>query len=162
MATKKKAAAKGPKPASSGKKLLASDPNLTADERAVIQAVKEFETTEKSIALFKQDNGQLMEEYGALLEEREQKRQAADKLVRALDVSYGPWDRYQERTSYNVDALVQLIGKKKFMEIGGTESTAIEYSIDGQKIELAIASKVIPAEIVPDVKTVSPSYHAPK
>lgn len=157
-----KKASKKARPATSGKTLVATDPNLNHEEQAAVSAVKEYQTAEKTIELFKQDNQQLMTEYLELLEEKEQKRQVADKLIRALDVSFGPWDRYSERTTYNADMLCQLIGKQKFMELGGVESTAVVYSIDGQKVELAIASGAIPKEVVPEVKTVTSSYHTPK
>lgn len=161
MATKKAAKPKGP---SSGKKLLASDPHLTDQERQVLEAVWQFEIAEKTIQIFEEDpkHKAIMSQYKELLEERDQKLQAADQLVRGLDVSCGPWDRYSESTKYLPTVMYQHLGKAKFLEFGGKISTETIYSVDKGRVEIAIAKGDIDADTAKAIKTVTPSYHTPK
>jgi hypothetical protein len=162
MAAKKAASKKKAASASSGKKLLSSDPTLTDQERQALEAVRQFEISEKTIQIFKDDNQQLMAEYDALIEERNQKLEVADQLVRGLDVSCGPWDRYTASVRYNADALFQHLGRTQFLNVGGSINTQTVYDLDKERVEIAIQTGAIPANVVPAFKTESPSYHAPK
>jgi len=144
------------------RRLVATDPRLTDAERAAIKAVEEFRTAEKTIEIFSNDNAALMEEYRQLLEERNQKMEAADVAIRGVDASYGPWDRFTADIRYNPTVLYQHIGQKKFLEIGGIIGTEPTYSIEGERIELAIAKGEIPAAVVPAVKKIIPKFRAPK
>jgi hypothetical protein len=162
MTTKKKASKPAATATSQKSTLLPTDPSLTPAEAAAVQAVQEFNTAEKVVALFEQENERVMAEYRALLDEREQKRQEADKLVRGLDVSCGPWKRYTETIRYDESALFQIVGKAKFLEIGGVIGTTSTYSIESSRIELAISTGTIPPATVNEFKKVTPMYRAPK
>lgn len=159
-ATNKTAAA--PAQTQSGATLFYGAHNLTDQQRAVVEAVHEFEVAERTIAMYEEENASVFATYKELIEERNQKRQAADKLVRALDVSCGPWDRYSERVKWDPDALYQGLGKDGFLAIGGSISTETVYKIDKDRVEQAYKAGSIPANVVTAARAVSPSYHAPE
>lgn len=97
---------------------------------------------------------QLSQEYNAALE-------AADKKVRALGVSCGPFDCYQTATSYDADKLYEELGKDEFLRVGGVIKTVTKYDVDKAKLEAHITSNSVPTEVVDVVKTVSPRYKKP-
>ena len=170
MAQKKKAASKKSPapdtstaaPASSGKKLIYGDPNVTQAEWAVIQAVREFEVAEHALKLHEEQHKAVFDEYRELIEERNNLREAADKMVRGLDVSCGDWDRYQASVKWDPNALYQAIGRDAFLAIGGGIGTELVYSIDKERAELAMKTGHIPPAAVEVARKVTPSYHAPK
>lgn len=144
------------------RKLVPGDPNLTPQEKEALEAAKEYERSLKILDMFKIENSKVFKDYTELLEELEQKRQVADKLLRGLDVSYGPWERFSEQKVPNAQALYNLVGEQKFLELGGTISQQPIYDIDKEKLEVAIAAKKIPAEAANEVLKVTPKYRAPK
>lgn len=153
----KKAAAK---PVS--RRLNPNDERLTEQERVAVTVADEFRDVEKVLEVFIAENQAVMGTYFELLEERNQKRQAADLAIRQLDVSYGAWDRYTERTNYDVSELYQRIGEKQFLALGGSIGMERVYTMEKERIELAIATKQIPPQVAELITKVVPSYHAPK
>lgn len=170
MATKKKAASKKttasetstPQSASSGKRLTYGDPNVTPEEFAVIQAVREFEVAEHAVRIHEEQHKQVFEEYKELLEDRNVKRQSADKMVRALDVSCGEWDRYQASVKWDANALHQVLGRDAFLAIGGSIGTELVYGIDKDRAEIAMKTGQLPQNAIDLARKVTPAYHAPK
>lgn len=145
-----------------GRKLVPSDPNLTDAERKAIEAIKEYEVAERVLDMFKIENSAIMKTYGELLEELEQKRQVADARIRATDASYGKWERFSEQKKYFPDKVYEIVGKDKFLEMGGSISSQPVYSIDPKKIDLAIADGTIPEAGAEHVKKVTSKYRSPK
>lgn len=167
MAARKKAAA-APEPQlepgkkKPGRKLVAGDPELDQAEQDAIVAVKDFETAEKVLDMFKIENSSVFKTYSELLDEREQKRQVADAAVRQCNASFGPWERYSERKTYNPEVLYERVGKETFLELGGKIDKITTYSIEPAKVEVGIATKKIPEAIVADIRKVIPNYRSPK
>jgi hypothetical protein len=157
MAAKKKVTKTPKKPATV--QLDAADPKLKPIEQDVIKAHQEFKDAEKVLNLFLATNEPVMREYFALIEEHNTKLQNADKIIRAADIGYGEWKR-SERIKYDPEGLYALIGRAKFLEIGGVESTVKVHDIDSEKIELALAKKLIAES--EDFKKTTSAYHAPK
>jgi ribosomal protein L14E/L6E/L27E len=145
-----------------GRKLVPSDPNLTDAEKAAIKAVKAYETADKTIDIFRIEHEETLATYTQLLEEREQKRQVADAAIRAVDATFGPWQRFSEQKKYYPDVLYERLGEKRFLEIGGRVGQVPSYEINAEQIELAIAAKKIPEAIVPDIRKITPKFRAPK
>lgn len=94
---------------------------------------------------------ELAQEYNATLE-------AADKAVRAQQVSCGPFDAFQWSTKYSADTLYDLVGKEKFIEYGGKISTVTQYEVDKSRVESLIATHKIPHKVVEAFRKRSPSY----
>lgn len=147
-----------------GRKLIPGSPSLDDKEKAAVKAVKEFEQSEKVIELYTTDpeNREIIENYHKLLDERDQKLQVAEAAVRATDATCGPFIRTHATTKWLPAALYDRLGQQKFLAIGGKIGTETVYSITKEQAELALASKVIKEEMLPDVRKISPTYRVPK
>jgi hypothetical protein len=139
----------------------ASD-DLDEAELEAIKAVKSYETYERRVAAFESDNREIFEGYDAMLEELERKRQVADALIRKTDATFGPWERFSEQRSYDVQALYTLLGKEKFLALGGTETEMPVIEFERKLLELQIKKRAIPASIVSQIVNVTSKYRAPK
>lgn len=145
-----------------GRKLVPNDPELDDAEKTAIKAVRAYEAATKTLDLFRIENGEMFKIYDELVEEQEQKRQVADAAMRATDASFGPWNRFSERKTYDTTMLYESIGEAKFLEIGGRLNKVTTYEIDPKQIEVAAAARKIPARVMEEVRKVVPSYRAPK
>jgi hypothetical protein len=88
-------------------------------------------------------------------------REAAEKKVRSLDVSCGPFDRYQVATKYDPEKLYNAVGPTEFRNLGGTSRLVAEYTIDKKVIEAAIARNEIPTAVLAVVRKAEPRYKVP-
>lgn len=145
-----------------GRKLMAASDDLDDSEREAIKAIKAYEAQERKLAAFEGEHGDIFEAYDLLLSELERKRQIADTTIRALDASFGPWERFSERRSYDTQTLYQLVGEERFLELGGTVTKMPVIEIERATLELAIKKKEIPKSVVTEILTITPSYRAPK
>lgn len=144
------------------RKLIPTDPDLDPSEKAAIKAIKQFETAEKTLDMFALEYPDVFKTYAELVEERNRTLQVADAAIRATGASFGPWQCYTEQKKYDAKAVYEHLGQAKFLEIGGAINTETVYSIDPQKIEVAIAAHTIKEAAIPDIKKVTPVYRAPK
>ena len=129
---------------------------------ADIPEVEAFVDAEDMLREFEQTHANIIATRSTLVENRNQKREAADKAVRAKEVSCGPWDIYQTQTKFNAEALYNAMGKDGFMKVGGRLQTKTAYDVDKAKVAAAIARGEIPTDVAEVVVTVSPRYHSPK
>jgi hypothetical protein len=145
-----------------GRKLIPTSPELDEPELEAIKAIKSYETTERKISLFESTNGEVFKTYDGMLEELERKRQVADAKIRATDATFGPWERFSEQKKYDTTALYDLIGKERFLALGGTVTEMPVIELDRDKLELAIASKELSKAVVAAILKITPMYRAPK
>lgn len=145
-----------------GRKLIPTSPELDEPELEAIKAIKSYETTERKISLFESENGEVFKTYDAMLDELERKRQVADAKIRATDATFGPWERFSEQKNYDTTALYDLIGKERFLALGGTVTEMPVIELERDKLELAIAEKEISKSVVSAILKITPKYRAPK
>jgi len=126
-----------------------------------IPEVSAFIETLAQLEAFKAQNSGVFEQYEQIIGEHNQKLEAADKMVRQLGVSCGPFDLYQYGTSYDPKALYDAVGHDRFLQVGGSNHTEKVYKVDKAKVEVAIQQNQIPNEAVESFKTVAPRYHKP-
>lgn len=127
-----------------------------------IPEVAAYRETKDMIDMFRQRHSHIFEAYDNLLEDLAQKREAADKIVRAKQVSCDDWDLYQFQTKIHPDKLYNALGMDGFLRVGGSTSVQTIYDVDKAKLEAAIARGEVPAEVANEVIVKSPRYHAPK
>lgn len=89
-------------------------------------------------------------------------QQAADKQVRALNVFCGPWVKHRSSIEVNTQELLDTIGVEAFLGLGGEKHTKVEYTIDKQKLDMAIANGTIPPDLAEKVRIEKIAYSAPK
>jgi len=126
-----------------------------------VPAVSTFVEALGQLEAFKSQHEAVFNQYEQLVTEYNQKLEAADKLVRQLGISCGPFDLYQFGTSYDPKALYDAVGHDRFLQVGGSVHTEKVYKIDKVKVEVAIQQNQIPAEAIDAFKTVAPRYHKP-
>lgn len=128
-----------------------------------IPEVGEFMAAAKELREFKEVNAEFFEAYEKYLEKYNNSLERADKAVRAKQVSCGPFVLTgRPSVRINVDKLVEAIGVDDFKAIGGQIETKPSYTIDKNKVEVAISQKLIPQEAVSSFRTVVCSYSKPE
>lgn len=131
-------------------------------EISEIPEVAAFEESKQMLEAFKTRYIQIFESYEHLVADANQKLEAADKVVRAKEISCGDWDLYQYQTKVDAEALFNALGMDKFLQVGGKTTTKTVYDADKARIEASAARGDISKNIATDVLKQSPRYHAPK
>lgn len=128
---------------------------------AEIPEVQAFEEVKAILLAFREANPQFFQHYDALIEDYNQKREAADKAVRAADVSCGSWDQFQRYTSYDWEKLYEAVGRERFIEAGGKIINKKVFKGDAKRLEMAIAQGVVPKEVADECTDIESKYHSP-
>lgn len=127
-----------------------------------VPEVEEFMEADDRYQAFKEKHRKIFEQLIALAEDRNAKLESADKAVRAREASCGPFKLLGAPTvKINAAELIEQVGKKNFFELGGRETKITEYSIDRAEFERAVASNLLPEEVVDSVKTIVCRFSKP-
>lgn len=127
-----------------------------------IPEVAAYMEAEEMLRLFLEARPDFAKTLREMIHDLDQKRQAADKVVKARGVVCGPWKVHSVRTTYNADLLYDLIGKEQFLAVGGVEETVVQKTVDKKKLEAAIAKGELQADTIAEIKKESLAYKAPK
>jgi hypothetical protein len=131
------------------------DPSEVPEVAAFIEADEVLNT-------FMEAHKDVFETFRMLVDDRNTKRQSADKMVRATQVLCGPWQQQAKKTLIDVEMLYDRLGRDEFLAVGGSIETKPHYSMDKKRLEQAIATNRVPAEVALDAIKPVVSYHAPK
>jgi len=71
------------------------------------------------------------------------------------------FDLYQQQESYDAQALYDAVGEVQFLDVGGLVATKTVYTVDKQRLQIAIAQKRVAEEVAEAILTVSPRFHKP-
>lgn len=128
-----------------------------------ISEVADFEEADAQLREFMNQHRDIFNRYEQLAGQYNQRRQAADKAVRAADVSCGPWDRFSQQIKIDWKGLYDYFGgdKNAFMNAGGHISRVTQYTGNKEEIEVRIASGEIPADDAKAFRTISGRYKKP-
>lgn len=126
-----------------------------------IVEVQEFIAAEHELSTFREEHSAVFEKFDELAVNYNQKLEAADKVVRAKQVSCGPWDLYQEQVKYDAKILFESVGRERFISVGGTMETQTIYGVDKSRIEASINQGLIPTDVAAQFRSVSPRFHKP-
>lgn len=127
-----------------------------------IPEVAAYVEAEEMMRAFVEGHPEFAKTVRGLLHDLDQKRQAAEKVVKARGIVCGPWKVHSVRTSYDAGLLCSLLGEKQFLEIGGAVEQITQRKVDKKKLEMAIAKGEVPADTVKEVKKDSLAYKGPK
>lgn len=127
-----------------------------------IPEVGAYEESKEMLEVFLQANSQVFDTYHQLVEELNQKLEAADKVVRAQGVSVSDWDLYQFQTKVDAETLFNALGTENFLRAGGKMSSKTVYTADKSLVEAAVARGEIPQGVAESVLVKSPRFKAPK
>ena len=127
-----------------------------------VPEVVDYLNAKEMLEAFKANNPNVFVAYERMVEDLNQKMEAADKAIRQREVSCADWELYQYQTKVDAEALFNAVGLDAFLRIGGSTTTKTVYAADKAKVQAAIARGDIPAAIAEDIITESARYHAPK
>jgi hypothetical protein len=126
-----------------------------------IPEVADFIDADDRVKEFKEQYKDVFEQYEQMVSERNDKLEAAEKIVRAHKVTCGPFVLYQYQTKYNAQALYDAVGRDDFLKLGGNIQTVPKYEIDKKAFEAMVAQKKIAPTVVEAVVEISPRYKCP-
>lgn len=134
---------------------------ITVRQPHEIPEVAAFEQAKAQLEAFREANPQFFQHYNALVEDYNQKLEAADKVVRAEGVACGSFDLYQSYTKYDWEKLYMAIGRERFLEVGGTIKNKKVLAGTSKTLELAISRSMVPPDVVEACTTIETRYHTP-
>jgi hypothetical protein len=137
-------------------------PEIKTQSPQEIPEVHEFLGALGLIEAFRAQHASVFTEFDKLVDNYNTKLEAATQIVRSKNVSSGPFELYQFQTKYDPKTLYDLLGHERFFVVGGATHTETVYTVDAQKVEMAIDQGKIPIDMVDSFRTLSPRYHAPK
>lgn len=126
-----------------------------------IPEVLSFMNAKERLDEFKAKHERIFKQLAELAEDYNTKRQDADKKVRILDVSCGPWERFQVAVTYDVEKLYESVGKEQFIKLGGKLKTITVPEMEKDVAKTIIAKKMIPPKVIEAVEKSTPKYHSP-
>lgn len=141
-------------------KASARSPRITKQPDE-IPAVAELLKAEAELQEFIDNNKALYEQLRELIEMRNTKLEAAEKIVRAEGVTCGPFIKKSETTDINVEKLFDELGEDAFKTVGGYTETVTEYKIDRERFLSYLASGQIPDEVAEVCTKTKRSYTTP-
>lgn len=127
-----------------------------------VPEVADFVEAQERIQRLKDAYPEVFEQLAQLKEDYNAKLEAADKAVRAKQISCGPFSLMSVQTKYNADKLYEELGRSTFLAVGGAEKTVTELSVDRARLEAAIAAGKVPQKTVDKVRDTSPRYKKPE
>jgi hypothetical protein len=129
---------------------------------ASIPEVDALEQVKSRMKQFVDSNAQLFEWWNELVEEYNDKLQAADKAVRARGVSCGDWSVGSYQTKYDWDYMYERYGRDEFLERGGKLETQQVKSGDKKRVDLQIDSGKMDPEDAGHIRKKTPKFSGPK
>lgn len=120
--------------------------------------VVEFMQAQSDLEQFIQEHKDVYDELCRLAATRNDKLEAADKVVRPTGCSVGPFVKLSESKKINAEKLYEEIGADNFGKVGGYTETVVAYKVDRDRFLSMAFSNQIPAEIVEVVVKDAVSY----
>lgn len=105
-------------------------------------------------------NPEFYENLKSIVERRNGLATLADKRVRELGVSCGPFIQVSVTEKIDIERLYDELGDEQFKAVGGYTEAVTEYHIDKTRFLSYVASKNVPEEVVKVCVKESPSYKA--
>lgn len=134
-------------------------PKVTVSE---VQEVKDLLEIKAQIDQLKTDNPEIFSKLEELVDRYNTLLEAAEKVVRARNVSCGPFDNFSTVVVYNAEAMIDELGHEDFYKYGGTYEVKSVYGVEKEVLEANIAANKIPEESLEQFRTVQRKYHKPK
>lgn len=133
----------------------------TLPENAIPE-VASFLEAQTRIQRLKEAYPEIFEQLEQLKDDYNAKLEAADKAVRAKQVSCGPFQLSSVAVKYDANKLYEEVGRDRFLEIGGMMKTVQVYEVDRARLEANIASGTLSKQVVDEVRDISPRYKKPE
>jgi hypothetical protein len=126
-----------------------------------IPEVVAFEKAKMRLLRTKEAYPEVFEQLAPLIEDYNDKLEAAGKAVASRGVDCGDFTKLSEATTFDADKLYEIIGHDKFLTIGSVATKQV-FTVNKKKAEIAILNGVIPEDAVDEVRKITPRYSKPK
>lgn len=140
---------------------MSKQPKAKEVDPTEIPAVADFINARDKLNEFKEENAAVFEVFDELVAEYNTALEKAEKLVRADEVTCGPFVLYQWQTKYDAEKLYDSVGRDEFLRLGGQVKTVPEYSLDKSTFEAKMAQNAVPPPVLNVVVRISPRYKTP-
>lgn len=127
-----------------------------------IPEVSALQEVQQRIQIVRDANAEFFQQYGELVEEYNEKLDAAIKAVRARQVSCGDIIKFQEAKKYDAEACYQYRGHQDFLSVGGKVRQIAQYDLDKRLYEAAHQAGQVSDEEYERVVSITPRYHKPE
>ncbi len=131
---------------------------ISSDE---VPEVKELEAIIDEITALKADNPDVFARLRDLGERYNSALELAEKVVRAKEVTCGPFENFSTVVIYDAEKMYDELGHDLYFEIGGTTEQRTVYNVQKDRVEAAIAAKKISPESLDEFRTVQRKYKKP-
>lgn len=128
---------------------------------AEIPEVVDYMNSRDKLKEFKDEHQDIFAMYDQLVEEHNTSLEKAEKIVRAHEVTCGPFVLYQWQKKFDAEKLYDAVERDQFLKLGGHIETVPQYSIDKNIFEAKMAQGAIPQNVLDVVVKVSPRYKTP-
>lgn len=135
-------------------------PSVTVSPQEIPE-VRELLEAEERIQELLATNPEFYKQLCDLVSERNQKLEAAEKVVRAQGVSCGPFTKKSETIFINAEKLFDELGEEGYKAVGGYTETVVEYKVDRTRFLTYLASNQIPEDVAAVCTEKRPSYSSP-
>ena len=142
-----------------GAKQSTETPVVAPNEVSEVQQLLEVE---QEIMTLIQSNPGFYQQLQSLVQHRNELLVRADKTVREMKVTCGPFVKISESTKIDAEKLFEELGEEAFKDFGGYTETVVDYKVDRTRVLSHLASGQIPEEVAELCITTTPSYKAPK
>lgn len=138
----------------------ARKPSVTVSPEEVPE-VQDLLDTEKEIAELVATNPDFYRKLCELVEERNTRLQAAEKVVRASGVTCGPFLKHSETLDIDVEKLFDELGEEGFKEVGGYTEKVTVYKVDRTRFTSHLEAGHVPDEVKESCTAIKRSYKKP-
>lgn len=132
------------------------------DDGTLLPEVKRYLEAEQRIQEFRRENYEFFVLYDELRETLARTRQAAEKAVRLSGVSSGPFRRTSRVRQVNIENALNLLGEERFLQIGGTVSREVVYSLSVESLDFALSEAKLTKEEYDELISYSNRFSMPK
>jgi hypothetical protein len=141
---------------------MSNKPKIVEVDESTIPEVQQHLTAREKLESLRAAYPGVFEEFEEIVNEYNATLEAADKAVRAKQVTCGPFQIINFRTTYNADVLYASVDREEFLRLGGAEQTIKQYSLDEKVFDSFVAQQKVPANVVAEVIKTAPSYKSHK
>lgn len=128
-----------------------------------IPEVMDFMSAEEVLEAHTEQFADVFRAYYQLVEERNQKLDAADKAIRARGVSCGPWKIKHTTVKIDWKSGHDILGRDRFLaDVGGEVSTISTYKGNKEHAKVAVKLGKVTADEALGFISYTPVYSAPK
>jgi hypothetical protein len=125
----------------------------------ITSKIQRFFDAEEGLQRFRDRNRVVLAEFETWVNARNDALAEAEAEIRAQQVSLGPFQLLSVHSLVDNAAVVEKIGRDRFLAIGGVFEEVPK--ISAHKLQVAIGTKQVPADAVHLVRE-SPRYNVPK